>query len=394
VPQPKAPAIILGLLLAAGAHAPRAAHGHPNDPPADAAATTTVTETPAASAVVTDAAATPDTPAAATSASASAPAAPAPPRSEGNAFLRALAAPFRALAKLFGGGRKSSPDVAKQRETKRPEKRPAVADRDEQAQGAPAEPSQTAAAGPVRAAATTGPTAEGVRIVRPDEEPAAAVVPRTWRPFIEGVGKDPLAQGRALLEHGYLNEAIAELSVAAAGNRNLAEANNLLGLAYDRLGQHHEATEAYERALTVAPEDPVLLANLGYSRYLANDFDGALKRLRRAAKLAPRLNIVHNHLGIVQARLGKYGDAFRSFARATNEYDAHVRIASILDFERRERQAIKHYEAALRLQPDASAVLERLVSLYERTGDRIKADTARRTLGRPRNDQRTTTGGG
>jgi Flp pilus assembly protein TadD len=389
VPQHKAPAFALALMLTASALAPPAARGTPDgglaDPPA----------APAASAdanVPTPADAAPKT-----STRANAPAVQDEPKSEGNAFLRALAAPFRALAKLFGGGRRSSTAAEKRRESKPSEVRPAATGGVGQpAQSASAEPSTAAAPGPVRAAesAAAGPPGEGVRIIRPDEEAAATPLPKTWIPVIEGVGKDPLTQGSALLQHGYLEEAIAELSVAAAGTRNLAEANNLLGLAYDRRGSHRQAAEAYARALTVAPQDPVLLANLGYSLYLANDFDGALKRLRQAAKLAPQLNVVHNHLGIVQARLGKYDDAFRSFARATNEYDAHVRIASILDFERRERQAIRHYEAALRLQPGTTALLERLVSLYERTGDRLKADTARRTLGQPRNDQRTTTGGG
>jgi len=46
------------------------------------------------------------------------------------------------------------------------------------------------------------------------------------------------------------------------------------------------------------------------------------------------------------------------------------------------------------MQPGASAVLERLVALYERNGERDKADTARRALAQPRNVQKTATGGG
>ena len=44
---------------------------------------------------------------------------------------------------------------------------------------------------------------------------------------------DPVSQGRALLQHGYVQEAIAELQTAASTGlpEQLAEANNLLGLA-------------------------------------------------------------------------------------------------------------------------------------------------------------------
>jgi Flp pilus assembly protein TadD len=138
----------------------------------------------------------------------------------------------------------------------------------------------------------------------------------------------------------------------------------------------------------------VALTNLGYSLYLSDDYRGALKRLKQAAKLAPNEPVIFNNLGVVNARLGRYGDAYKSFARGSGEYEAHLKLAGILEEQRRDKDAVKHYEAALQLQPGASAVLERLVALYERTGARDKADTARRTLGQPKNPQKTTTGGG
>lgn len=406
----QAPAFFMAFVLAAGAVAPPAAdgrHARADVVPAVAPADIVAADVP--------------TPEAAPAETAQP---PAPAEKKGNGFVRALTAPFRALGRLFGGGRKSPEAAAR----KRAEPPAGAAARPETARAVEVSPTKTPAAPRLNLAYVRGrvtmpllvaepapalPTVASValapsgqpfapasgsqppvNLVRPDEQTRAAARPGVWIPVIEGIGRDPLTQGRALLEHGYLNEAVAELSVAASGGLNLAEANNLLGLAYDRLGDHRAAAEAYERALIVAPKDPVLLANLGYSLYLSNDFDGSLRKLRQAAKLAPQLAAVHNHLGIVQARLGKYDEAFRSFARATNEYDAHLRLAGIHEFERRDKQAIRHYEAALRLQPDASAVLERLAALYERTGDRLKADTARRALGQPRNEQRTTTGGG
>jgi Flp pilus assembly protein TadD len=216
-----------------------------------------------------------------------------------------------------------------------------------------------------------------------------------WIPVIEGISKDPLTQGRALLEHGYIQESVAELTIAAAqAGPGLVEANNLLGLAYDRLGWHTLAAEAYGRALTVAPKDAAVLANLGYSLYLADDYDGALRRLKQAAKLAPGTPVINNGLGIVEARLRRYDDAFKHFAAASNEYDAHLKLALILEEQKRDRDAVKHYEAALRIQPGTSAIIERLVALYERNGEHDKADSARRTLSQPKNPQKTTTGGG
>jgi Flp pilus assembly protein TadD len=346
------------------------------------------------------------------------------PKRKGNAFARALTAPFRALARLFGGGRKSeaakkparspSPQTAATRkevgqETASEESKPQTqaAAQPAPAQAPKVEPAATPAAQTRESAETprasevfknpvVTPTPEGTRIVRPSAgEAADGLRPKMWIPLIVGVPADPVSQGRALLQHGYIQEAIAELQTAATTvGPQLAEANNLLGLAYDRLGWHRQAAEAYGRALAVAPKDWVVLSNLGYSLYLADDYAGALKRLNQAARLAPGQPAIHHNLGIVNARLGRHGDAYKNFAKASNEYEAHLKLAGILEDQRRDKDAVKHYEAALRLQPGASAVLERLIPLYERTGARDKADTARRALGQPKNPQKTATGGG
>lgn len=327
-----------------------------------------------------------------------------PPKRKGNGFTRALAAPFRALARLFGGGRKSetarksaplpAPETAAIQHEVKQEPAPVQAPKVEPVT-TPAAPTRDAepSINNDRAAVSAS---EGVRIVRPSAgETVEALRPKMFIPLIVGVPSDPVSQGRALLQHGYVSEAIAELQTAATTvGPQLAEANNLLGLAYDRLGWHSQAAEAYTRALTVAPKDWVVLANLGYSLYLADDYAGALKRLNQAARLAPTEPVIFNNLGVVSARLGRHDDAYKNFVKASNEYEAHVKLAGILEDQRRDKDAVKHYEAALRLQPGASAVLERLVPLYERTGDRDKADTARRALSQPKNPQKTATGGG
>jgi Flp pilus assembly protein TadD len=234
-------------------------------------------------------------------------------------------------------------------------------------------------------------SSEGVRIVRPGESFPQREM---WIPTIEGIPRDSLSQGRALLQHGYLNEAIAELSIAATVGPNLVESNNLLGLAYDRRGWHRMAIECYERARSLAPKDAAVLANLGYSLYLDNDYSAALKRLKQAERLMPGVPVIANNIGVVQARRGQFDEAFKSFARASGDYDAHLKMAGIFEMVKRDKDAIKHYEAALRIQPDASAVLEHLAALYDRTGRKTEAEAARRTLGQPKNPQKTTTGGG
>ncbi len=325
-----------------------------------------------------------------------------------SAFGRALSAPFRAIGKLFGGGSKNKKTEAAKKETVRDENAtsaaaaavaattvntPAVVEKKEKPEKQKSK--RNAAPHDVEAAKNNHnqPT-EATRIVRPGATGELTTPQSMFIPIIEGIGKDPLSQGRALLEHGYLNEAIAELSVAASIGPELVEANNLLGLAYDRRGWHTQAAEAYGRALSISPRDGVVLSNYGYSLYLNNNYRDALKRLKQADRLIPNTPTVLNSLGIVQASVGKYDDAFKNFTRVGGEYDAHLKLAEVLSDRGRDNDAIKHYEAALRIQPDASAILERLMALYARTGRQMDAAAARRTLGQPKNPQKTTTGGG
>jgi len=332
-----------------------------------------------------------------------------PQKREGNAFLRVLGAPFRAIGKLFRSGQRetgASGEAAR--------KRAQSAAKTAAATQKPHETGKALEAGETtRAATSVGPSATrfepalstavpaataqtevGAKIIRPEDGRIAPVEPGMWIPSVEGVAKDSLSQGRALLRHGYLNEAIAELSIAATIGPDFVESNNLLGLALDKRGQHKLAVEAYERALALAPNDPQVLNNLGHSLYLNNQFQAALKRLKQAERYAPGAPSVLNNLGLVQARLGKYEEAYRSLARGVGEYDARLRLAEMLTQAGRTKEAIKHYEAALRLQPGSSTVLERLAELYDRTGRREDAAAARRTLATPTNKQRTATGGG
>ena len=320
-------------------------------------------------------------------------------RKKENVVVRVLAAPFRGLARLFRGGsdRQQAARVSA-KETPRREKdaaeqpRPAApkAERKSEQQiatvlpqpaplPAPPAPAPTAAA-PV-STVSPAPAAPSPTAGEEDGEPSYAPAPFT--PLIVGVPGDPLSQGRALLEQGYLNEAIAELSVAAVTGPNLVEANNLLGLAYDRQGRHKQAHEAFERALSIAPADPHVLNNFGYSLYLDGYYVAALSRLRQAARLAPGNPHVLNNLALVYGRLQKYGEAFKHFERASGKLHARMQTGALLEAAGRDREAIKHYEAARLIDTTSAEPLRRLIPLYNRTGQRDKAEAVRRELERP-----------
>jgi Flp pilus assembly protein TadD len=256
---------------------------------------------------------------------------------KGNKVARLFKAPFRALGKLFGkGDDKGKPQRLTEKDLEKFE-----------------------SAGVAR-----------VEDTRSDKA----------MPSASGSAREHLARGRALLQTGRTNEAIAELSLAASLDPKLSEANSLLGVAFDRKGMPERAKESYERAVKAEPEDAQTLNNLGFSLYLNGNYRAAVDRLKRAARLAPADERILNNLALAQCRLGKYDDAYQSFKRAGGEFNARINTATLLERAGRETDAIEHYEAARRLQPNNTTALHRLADLYQRTGRLGEAQTTRVAL--------------
>jgi Flp pilus assembly protein TadD len=261
----------------------------------------------------------------------------APKKKGGGLFGKILKAPFKAVGKIFGRG-----DDGKL----------------------------------ARMTEKDGERFESVGVVRVEDRD-------NKRPSVSdegGSARDYLERGRALLEDGRLNEAIAELSRAASLDPKLSQAHSLLAVAYDRKGLHDRAEDSYRRSMDVNDRDPQALNNLGYSLYLSGNYRASVDKLKKAARLAPSDSRILNNLALAQVRLGKYDDAYRNFARAEGEFNGHANVAALLVRSGREDKAVEHLEAARKLQPESQNVLRQLAELYERTGRADRAADARQTL--------------
>jgi Flp pilus assembly protein TadD len=259
-------------------------------------------------------------------------------KKKGNAVVSALKAPFKAIGKLFGRGKDDQIQRLTEKDVERFE--------------------------------TTG--VARVEDSRSEKKETAGNANATAR--------DHLAEGRTLLAQGRINEAIAELSLAASLDPTLSEAHNLLGVAFDRKGMPERARDSYERAVKVEPEDAQTLNNLGYSLYLNGNYRAAVDKLKRAAKLAPADERILNNLALAQCRLGKYKEALKSFTRAGGEFMGRINTATMLERAGRDSEAIEQYEAALRIQSNSTVALRRLADLYERYGRANEAQSTRVVL--------------
>jgi Tfp pilus assembly protein PilF len=259
-------------------------------------------------------------------------------KKDGNRVVKVLTAPFRAFRRLFGGGK----DEGKLQH---------LSEKD------------------VEKFESTG-------MARVDD----SRTPKEVAPGASGTAREHLAQGRAFLSMGRVNEAIGELSLAASLDPRLGEAHSLLGLAYDRKGMHDRAKEAYDRAVKNDPEDAQTLNNLGFSLYQNGNYRAAVDKLKRAARLAPADSRILNNLALAQVRLGKTDDAYKNFARAGGELTGRLNTAAMLERLGREDEAIKQYEAARRAQPNSVTALRRLADLYRRSGRSNEAQAVQTAL--------------
>jgi Flp pilus assembly protein TadD len=262
-------------------------------------------------------------------------------KKEGNGLGRALSAPFRALGKLFGGGKKRN---------KGPER---ITEKD----------------------IAKFESAQVVNRVNDARAPAAPLAPAR-----DNSASEHLQRGRELLNAGKLNEAIAELSLAASLDPASGEAHTLLGVAYDRKGLRDRALQSFETALHAPDDQAMHLNNLGYLLYKNGDYDEAIKYLKRSVKINSEDLRIWNNLGMAQCGASKFDDAYKSFARASGEFQARVKVAAYLERQGYAPKAIKQLEKARKLKPGSTEVLARLAVLYDVEGRVTEAAEARTTL--------------
>lgn len=106
-------------------------------------------------------------------------------------------------------------------------------------------------------------------------------------------------------------EALRPLAMLAQADPQNWRARSALGVALDQLGRFTEARQAYQEAITLHPDDPALLTNMGVSHLLEGDPDEAEPILRQAAALPNAPPEARQNLAISIALQGRFDEAER-----------------------------------------------------------------------------------
>lgn len=126
---------------------------------------------------------------------------------------------------------------------------------------------------------------------------------------LQGVGLSLLAQNR-------LDPAENALQKAVAADPSLWRSWNALGDLADTSRKPLKAIEYYARALALTPDSAVVLNNIGYSKLLAGDAEGAFDQFRKALAREPHSATIQNNLRLALAAAGNYAEATRATSPA------------------------------------------------------------------------------
>jgi tetratricopeptide (TPR) repeat protein len=123
--------------------------------------------------------------------------------------------------------------------------------------------------------------------------------------------------GRIFLSVNRLKDAKDAFLKALEINRELIVAHQNLGLIYQRMGLHEKAIESYENAISLNPNNILVINNLAFLYTLERkNFKKALKLIGRAKRLAPFDPAILDTEGWIYFQLKRYGDAHKSFLEA------------------------------------------------------------------------------
>jgi tetratricopeptide (TPR) repeat protein len=129
----------------------------------------------------------------------------------------------------------------------------------------------------------------------------------------------------------------------------------LLGAAYQSLGEHDRALEHYARANEIRP-NPETYSNIGGIHHVRSEFEQAVAAYEKSLELRPNSHQTWRNLGDAYRRLGRRPQARQAYERA-----------------------IEQATAAVKVNPNDAVILASLAVYLAKTG---RHDEAADTLGR------------
>jgi Flp pilus assembly protein TadD len=158
--------------------------------------------------------------------------------------------------------------------------------------------------------------------------------------------------GLIRLSAGDLEGAENYLTLAVAMEPLRWMAWNGLGIVADANARFDQARANFDRALEIVPGHPKVLANLGWSRLLSEDYAAAESLLRESLEIAPESLTTQSNLAFCIALQGRYEEAMSLYEDRYEKPVAANNVGYAAMMRDDQVAAKKYLTMALELQPN------------------------------------------
>jgi len=198
-----------------------------------------------------------------------------------------------------------------------------------------------------------------------------------------GFFQNYLTKGIAALRSGRAEDARVALVEADRLQPDSPQTLEMLGLAYQALGDLDGARDSLERSIAIAPTARAC-SNLGTLYYEMGQFDLAAERFRQAADLQPNNAQIARNMGDAYARLGRDAEARAAWERALGLAEAaiavnprdtvHLGLRAVCEAKLGRFDAARtHLDEALAVNDADNTVLYRAAAVHALAGDTDEA---------------------
>jgi Tfp pilus assembly protein PilF len=156
--------------------------------------------------------------------------------------------------------------------------------------------------------------------------------------------------GLSLMALGDLNTAKDQLDRAVAADPSLWRSWMALGRVYDGNKDWSGAQTAYDKALAVQPDSPIIINNMGMSLMMQHRYDEAAQDFQRALTIDPTMDMTRANLRLAMAWQGKYDEALVG-AQAGSRADALNNVGYVAMLRGDQEAAQKYFSQALESSP-------------------------------------------
>lgn len=155
------------------------------------------------------------------------------------------------------------------------------------------------------------------------------------------------------------------------------QANHIMAVGLERLGELNKAVQFYERALKLDPDDSEIYFNLGLVAWRLKMMEGAERLFRLYVDRLPERAEGYNNLGGVLRDQGKYEAAIEILRGAIYRFPEDPQLWNTMGTVAMENgnfeESCTFFEEAIRLKPDFARAFHNLGYLYNHVGPCSKA---------------------